>query len=109
MVNREVRLESLIGNGRVYHPGGSIPVETVRYRVEVSQTMLGVSPGFGSSGAGEEVPGLKTVRGQIVGAVPSLFNLVGQDIELEFEDGRRWECLLQSTDGNLVNRGQGFK
>jgi hypothetical protein len=37
-----------------------------------------------------------------------LFNLIGEPIELELRDGRRWLCFVQSTDGTLVNRG-GFK
>jgi hypothetical protein len=30
---------------------------------------------------------------------------IGEPIELELEGGRRWECFIQSSDGNLLNRG----
>jgi hypothetical protein len=54
-------------------------------------------------GGTSEIPGLKSINGWLVGKVP--FALVGESIELELEDGRRWECFIQSSNGNLVNRG----
>lgn len=33
------------------------------------------------------------------------FELLRQPIELELEDRRRWACRLQSTSGDLVDRG----
>jgi hypothetical protein len=41
------------------------------------------------------------------GALKSTFPmwLIGHDIELELEDGRRWRCALHSHDGVLMDRG----
>ena len=44
----------------------------------------------------------KSISGRIFASVPSL---IGHPVELELEDRRRWPCVIQSGDGDLVSRG----
>jgi hypothetical protein len=60
------------------------------------------------AGRGELIPGLGRIEGRIVDGDVDLFDLVNRNaaLTLELDDGRLWDCWLQSTDGTLVNRGQ---
>jgi hypothetical protein len=94
-------LESLAGNGKLFD--GDRCLGRVTYQVQTSQKML-------DAGRGELIPGLGRIEGVIIGGDVDLFDVVTRNAEvtLELEDGRCWDCLVQSTGGNLVNRGQGF-
>jgi hypothetical protein len=91
-------LEVLSGIGRV-HANGEVVLDDVGYDVTVSQHMVTTRTLSGDS----EVPGLESIEGRI--SSPIAFTLLGEPIELEFQDGRRWACYIQSGSGNLVNRG----
>lgn len=47
--------------------------------------------------------GLVRLEGVLMSDAP--FELLRQPIELELEDRQRWMCQLQSTSGDLVDRG----
>jgi hypothetical protein len=66
--------------------------------------MIGTASIDGTRG---EVKGLQHIVGSITLPGHGLLHaeLSGPDLELVLQDGRRWLCLLQSTDGTLVNRG----
>ena len=88
-------LEELSGVGTVYRESGEL-VEQMEYRLKLYQEML--------SAGTTEVPGLQ----QIVGSVPGgdeVFGLIGEDLILELEDGRRLDFFVQSMDGAIECRG----
>lgn len=87
-------VETFRGRGRIYHDG-QLVLEDARYVVHVSTPR--------EAGA---APGVLRLEGVMMTDVP--FALLRQPIELELEDGRRWMCRLQSTSGDLVDRG-GFQ
>ena len=94
-------LESLTGRGKLFD--GDRCLGLVTYQVETSQKML-------DAGRGELIPGLGRIEGMITDGDVDLFDLVTRNapVTLEMQDGRRWDCWVQSTNGTLVNRGQGF-
>lgn len=94
-------LESLAGKGKLF--AGADCLGQVEYRVDCSQKML-------DAGRGELIPGLGRIEGVIVDGDVDLFDIVTRNaaVTLELEDGRCWDCWVQSTSGNLVNRGQGI-
>jgi hypothetical protein len=96
-MDRTVTVEELSGTGRV-HAKGKVALEGVDYKVGISQHVKDTSTLSGRS----EVEGLESINGRISSAVPH--DLIGEPIELEFEDGRCWQCFIQSSSGNLVNR-----
>ena len=55
----------------------------------------------------ESIPsGLKDIRGRAEGLpFDQVAQLLGREITLELDDGRRWDCFVQSTSGNLAPRG----
>jgi hypothetical protein len=97
-MDRYVTLEEFSGTGKIWL-GDKIVMTSVKYSIRISQRMIEARTMGGTS----EIPGLKSIDGWLTGSVP--FQLVGESIELEFEDGRRWKCFIQSSDGNLMNRG----
>lgn len=100
-MGRYVTLERLSGIGQIWR-NGEVVLDDVRYEITISQHMIDTSSNAGS----REVPGLKHIEGQLGSPVPfRLFRLIGEPIELELEDGRRWKCFIQSSFGNLVNSG----
>ena len=101
LIDGYVPLETLEGKGKIWK-GGVLVRSGVGYSIRISQRMIEARTMGGSS----EVPGLKSIDGWLTGDVP--FQLIGEPIELEIEDGRRWECFIKSSDGNLLNQG-GFK
>jgi hypothetical protein len=97
-MDRYVTLEEFSGTGTVWF-GGKAVISEVRYAIRITQRMIEARTMGGTS----EIPGLKSINGWIQNDIP--FALIGEPIELELEDGRRWQCFIQSSDGNLVNRG----
>lgn len=81
------------GLGELYADGK--PVASGRYRVEVTEPMA---------------MKLGHIEGTIALDLPVAFELVesGAKLTLHLEDGRRWDCFLQSSNGRLVNRGEGL-
>ena len=98
-MDRYVTLEEFSGKGRVWL-GGEVVLTEVPYSIRITQRMIEAR----TMGGGSEIPGLKSINGWIQNDVP--FALIGEPIELELEDGRRWQCFIQSSDGNLINRGE---
>jgi hypothetical protein len=97
-VSRRVILETLTGQGTVLLANKRV-FEAIPYALEISRTMF-------EDGDGKERPGLSRIAGSVDlrgHRVDS--TLVGEPIELELEDGRRWQCFLRSNAGDLVNRG----
>ncbi len=80
-------VESLRGRGRIFQDG-QLMMEAARYVVHISTP---------------REPGDIRLEGVLMSDAP--FSLLRQPIELELEDGRRWACRLQSTSGDLVDRG----
>ena len=69
--------------------------ERVQYHVSLSGTVHGAAAG--------DIAG----AGYIGGRLLSSFRLwlIGESIELELQDGRRWACSIQSSHGSLQNDG----
>ena len=90
------------GIGNVWH-NGQLLAEDVRYTLSHSHEQLAAGT-FGTPAAAER--GLGRIVGQLHGTLPfSVIDVTGQPIELELEDGRRWHCLMKSSDGDLLNCG----
>jgi len=86
-------MTTLTGIGELFHEEQL--VATGRYRVEV------VEPTAMKLGHIEGVVNLNPATS---------FTLITSNnmLTLHLEDGRRWDCFLQNSDGRLVNRGQGL-
>ena len=87
------------GFGRVWRDGRLV-VSLVRYSIARSHRVLTTR----ALGAQSLTPPRDTDR--IEGQLLSLFppHLVGQHVELELEDGRRWKCIVEGG-GTLLNSG----
>ncbi len=99
MRHREHR-ETLTGIGRVWH-NDKVALVSVGYRIELSQT---VHVDQMMDGSTSRVGGIGHIEGMLL-TTATPYNLIGEPIELELEDGRRWKCFIQSTRGNLMNSG----
>lgn len=86
------------GVGRIWSKG-EVVVEAVEYTISHSHTQLHYST---MTGAGS-MRGTGAIDGQLHGRFS--MKLIGEPVELELEDGRRWKCFIQSSDGNLMNMG----
>ena len=84
----------LTGIGRLLL-NGQVVAERVQYHVSLSRTLHGAAEG--------DIAG----AGHIGGRLLSSFRLwlIGESIELEMQDGRRWACSIQSSHGSLQNEG----
>ncbi|HKW02713.1 MAG TPA: hypothetical protein VJN96_23015 [Vicinamibacterales bacterium] len=97
-MSRRVILETLTGHGALFLGTRRI-FDQLPYAVEVSRTMF-------DDGDGNERPGLSRIDGSVnLGGQRVNASLVGEPIELQLEDGRRWQCFLRSDTGELSNRG----
>ena len=74
---------------------GQVAADGVQYHVSLSRTMHG-APGSDISGAGH-------IGGRLLSPFPAW--LIGESIELEMQDGRRWACSIQSSHGSVKNVG----
>jgi hypothetical protein len=97
-MSQVVTIAHFSGTGRIFR-NGELALHPVDYEITISQEMIRVRSHQGD----DQLPGLKRLEGTIYAPVP--FSLVGEPIELELEDGRRWKCFIQSSRGNLVNMG----
>jgi hypothetical protein len=98
-MSRYVDVEQPRGVGQILRDG-KVVVSDVRYRVDVRQKML-------DAGHGDEIPGLRNISGALLNAAEAhvTTDLIGVEIELKLEDGRRWPCFIQSSAWNLIGRG----
>jgi len=97
-VSRRVILETLKGHGAIFL-GRKRIFDALPYTLEVSRTMF-------DDGDGNERPGLSRIDGSVgLGGQHVDASLVGEPIELQLEDGRRWQCFLRADTGELANRG----
>jgi hypothetical protein len=87
-MDRYLPREELSGSGRLLRYG-EVVAEGVDYEITVSRE--------------SDVPGVNSIEGRI--SPPFPLQLIGEPIELELKDGRRWRCIIQSDSGSLVNRG----
>ena len=92
-------VETLKGVGRIWH-NGKVAAEQTRYRIDISRT-IHVTRTLDATT--QRTPGLGTIEGNLLSEVP--WELIGESIELELQDGRRWKCGVQSARGDLVNMG----
>ena len=100
-------VERCAGQGRLV--GRDQVVREVRYAIEVHQGVL--------EGSGLPVPGLRTITGSLdAPGVPAhgsdatsseFASLVGADLTLQLEDGRRLGITLTDADGCVAARGVG--
>lgn len=97
-MDRYVTVEEDRGTGKLLQDG-RVVLDRVAYSLKVSQRMIEARTMGGSS----EIPGLKSIQGWLSDDVP--YALIGEPVVLVLEDGRRWDCFIQSSSGNLVNRG----
>jgi hypothetical protein len=74
-------------------------MDSVSYAFMITQGWMEARSMSGSP----EVKGMGHIEGNLLEPVP--YRLIGEPIELVLQDGRRWHCFIQSTNGNLVNRG----
>ncbi len=81
----------LTGIGRLVL-NGQVAAERVQYHVSLSRATAGAPA---------------TDTGHVGGRLLSPFpmGLIGENIELELRDGRRWLCSIQSSHGSLKNVG----
>ncbi len=84
-------VETLRGSGKIFRDGVLV-LDRARYVVHIS------TPRDAGAAAGA-----LRLEGVMMSDVP--FDLLRQPIELELEDGRRWQCRLAGTSGDLVDRG----
>jgi hypothetical protein len=98
-MRRRSVVEELSGVGRIFIEGQSTPaLEGVEYEITIWQEWIETRS---HSGTGE-LAGLKVIEGSLSKAP---YKLIGESIELQLADNRRWKCFIQSSNGNLVNRG----
>jgi hypothetical protein len=91
-----MHFETRTGVGNLWS-GGTLVLPNVPYRLDISREFRGGTPG------------LWRVAGQIDAPGHELMGLVianPDDLELELEDGTRWGCVLQNSDGRLLNSGK---
>jgi hypothetical protein len=91
-----MHFETRTGVGDLWS-GGKIVLHQTPYRLDISREMPGGTPG------------LWRVAGQIDAPHHELMRLVIEnpdDLELELEDGTRWGCVIQNSDGRLLNSGR---
>jgi len=87
---------TLSGVGKL-RVGDKVVADRVPYRVDVSRDV--------SSG----VPGVWRIEGEVDAPPDVLMRLMidgPDDLELELSDGQRWGCLLQNSNGRLLNSGK---
>jgi len=101
-MDRYVTVEEHSGTGNI-RQDGQIVISDIDYVFRITQRMIDASTLSGR----REVPGMKSIDGwlHVTPGNHELFTLVGEPIELELRDGRRWLCFIQSSDGTMVNRG----
>ena len=87
------------GTGRIRLNGETV-LNPGEYVISHSHRM---TPAPSMQNPGAQIRGLGSINGQISSLFP--MSLIGKPIELELEDGRRWTCFIQSSDGTLVNSG----
>jgi hypothetical protein len=72
----------------------------VRYRLKVFQGLF--------EGNGLPVPGLRTIEGSVdFGDAPASTDLVGTDLVLQLEDGRRLGIKIADAGGTICQRSHG--
>jgi hypothetical protein len=81
---------TLTGVGRILL-NGQVAGDGIQYHVAISRN---AEPGGG---------GTRHIGGRLLSRFPMM--LIGEDIELELQDGRRWTCIIQSSHGSLKNAG----
>jgi hypothetical protein len=91
-------IETLRGVGRIWRKS-KVAVKQAAYRIDISRT---IHVTRGVDAVDIRTPGLATIGGTLLSEVPE--ELIGQPIELEVKDGRRWKSIIQSEDGTIVNR-----
>jgi hypothetical protein len=89
-------VEQLSGVGAVLRADGSV-LGQHRYRLNVWQEM--------HNAGGQQIEGLRSIDGVVKfdGAVG--IDLIGEDLTLVLEDGRRLPFLLEDTDGRIAPSG----
>lgn len=95
------KLESHSGVGAIY-AADELICSDVRYQFTRWQN-------FNPDGQGGQIPALGTCEGVLRGLdFDQSFKLVEKrEIDLQFEDGRRWPCFLTNTStGRLGSRGE---
>jgi hypothetical protein len=88
--------KTLTGIGTLW-VGDKKVAEEVPYRVTISRDVRAVGAG------------LWQIEGEVDAPARLLFQLVAQapsDLELELSDGARWGCMLQNSNGRLLNTGR---
>ncbi len=91
---RQASLAELTGVGRILL-NGQVAADGVQYHVSLSRTM--------HAARGGEISGDGHIGGRLLSSFPMM--LIGEDIELELQDGRRWVCRVRSSHGSLKNVG----
>ena len=91
-----MHFNTLSGIGRLW-TNNQVVADRVPYRVDITRDM--------KSGA----PGLWRIEGWVdapAGVLTQLMIQSPDDLELELSDGQRWGCLLQNSNGRLLNSGK---
>lgn len=90
--------ERLVGRGPIFD--GETRYGPVDYIVEIYDGWL-------TDGRGGRVKGVGRIDGQLLNLDhQTMAALFGKDsLMLQLEDGRRWHCWMQNSDGRLMNRG----
>jgi len=94
-MNRLDVIEECRGVGRVCRDTGEF-LRDAEYDLEVLQEIHETRSG--------DVPGLKRIEGTVeIGELD--FNLVGEPLVLQLEDGRRLDFFYTDSGGTIANRG----
>lgn len=100
MVTEYKAVEHLVGRGQL----SDADAQHGEFDYEVT-----IYEGWLADGRGGRIKGIGLIEGSLLGADPNdLFDLLGKDLVLRLEEGRRWRCFLQSSIGRLENAG-GFE
>ena len=89
-------IERASGEGPVVKDDGS-RVSRTRYDLEVWQEML--------DAGSETLPGLREVVGTVDLQGVEMFGLMGENLVLRLEDGRRFKFFLTDLHGTVAPRG----
>ncbi len=92
-------LERPSGRGAVYHIPPDDTASAATYDLVVTQDMI-------PTGTGEEIPGLKGIRGHIIiedAHIP--FQLMGVKLTLQLKDRRKLDFYFEDSNGTMRGTG----
>lgn len=99
---REVVIERVSGVGLAFRRADGSKAARLRYRITRLREMHDAT----TFGASEEVEGFMVVRGAVEADDPSL-RLVGEELVLHLDDGRRFNFFVANSRGTISPQDPG--